>query len=472
MKRILLVGLLVFAVTSCGKKVFEPLYTKRPAIESIPKVTKVKLKVVPLQETKELFVNLLDKKKPNPDNFHNNPGVKYKLGKPPSIIIAVPQEVSVSEKKSIEYKEIDKVFRTDGYFNEAEQTIEQALLRKGFNVLARSKFEAKLRDLRDRANSKPWFWNDWVEKLLESGEYEVVKEEYKNQFQEGTITAMQYTEVISEIEKYRQEGVSGKNRKEDEMNDIAEVIRAAQTGSDRVDYLLQINELSIAAAGESMISIQDSYEVTNFMRENEGLSFGSLPTQLPVSISSNWLRAVFNAKLIEIKTGSIVWLGSHEIASHNATKIRVLFTIQKYVSNGEAVNKKIDDYNNELLKLKSDLEGISKDLASSYVQASKKRKFESSEEMNSYKKRLIARISELESSFSNKTALLKERIENSPQISNNPWEYAFTISKPILIPTIIAKDDTAQGKQKLIRHRKTLIKTLVKDLIETIEIIK
>lgn len=51
------------------------------------------------------------------------------------------------------------------------------------------------------------------------------------------------------------------------------------------------------------------------MNDNGRLSFGRLPNSLPAQISANWLRSFLNAKLIEIKTGSIVCLVSHEIES-------------------------------------------------------------------------------------------------------------------------------------------------------------
>lgn len=66
-------------------------------------------------------------------------------------------------------------------------------MRKGFNVLDRSKFEAKLRYLRDRTNSAKTYWYSNCDK-----------------------------------------------RTEDELVDISEVIRAAQTGEDQADYLLQM----------------------------------------------------------------------------------------------------------------------------------------------------------------------------------------------------------------------------------------
>ena len=50
-----------------------------------------------------------------------------------------------------------------------------------------------------------------------------------------------YVERMSEVDEISQIGLPGKNRKEDEMNDIAEVIRAAQTGADQAEFLLQIN---------------------------------------------------------------------------------------------------------------------------------------------------------------------------------------------------------------------------------------
>lgn len=475
LKKLLFLGLLSLLFTSCSKKIFEPLYTEIPAIAPIPSLTFVDSIQIPAEELKELVINLHVEKEPIKEEYINKPGAKIKLGKSPSILIAVPQEIVVSGKKlkafRSENKE-NKIFGTEGYFNVAEQAIEQALLTHGFNVLDRSKFEAKLRDLRDKANIKPWYWNDWTAKLLESGEYEVVKQEYQNQFEEGSIDASQLNEVVQVIKMYR-EGGAGKKRENDEMNDVAEMIRAAQTGSERADYLLQINEVSLYETGENIIMIKDLPEVKQFIKENKGLQFGKTPNTLPLSVTTNWLRTTCTAKLIEIQTGSIVWMGSHEIESNNADQTKITFQVVKNIANDTEVNGKINTYNTEIATLNKELKSIEKELYTSYMEASRKRKFESSDAMNAYKKRLVFKIENLEDSFVTTNNNLIKKLKNPPKIAKEPWKYAYAISSPISSPNLSFKSKlTTKAKQILVKHQKKLIKKVVNSLIETINIIK
>jgi predicted nucleic acid-binding Zn-ribbon protein len=471
MKKVLYITFISFALTSCSKKVFDPIYTTTPTLESVPKVAHLAEREIPPRERKELNINLFKAKSPLKDEYFNNPGAKKNsMGKAPSVIIAVPKQIAVSGKKSKEFEETDdhnKIFRTDGYYNEAEQAIERGLLSIGFNVLDRSKFEAKLRDLRDRANDKPWFWNDWTKKLLKSGEYDVVKNEYKKQFQEGTITAQQYTEVINEIDRQSQRGLPGKNRKEDEMNDIAEVIRAAQTGADQSDYLLQINEVSFSNAGDQKINLKEIPEVKDFIMENDGLVLGSGPHKLPVYIQSKWLRTGFNAKLIEIRTGSIVWIGSHELESMNTEHLKISFDIQKYVNNADEINDRIERYNSIINTQQADLENIKVKLRTAYATASRKKKFGNADEMNKFKNKLVLKIKNLESKYTKGIKLLNETIKNPPKIAKNPWTYQYDIAEPIYIPNLFDKN---VGEQDIIRHKRKLIKQVTKDLIKTIVI--
>ena len=476
LKKLILLVFISLFLTSCSKKVFEPIYTTIPTIASIPTITFIDSIKKPIQEKKELSINLYAEKKPNKEDYLNKLGAKIKLGKAPSILIAVPQEVVISGEKHKKFQvkdKVNKVFGTEGYFNEAEQAIENALLRHGFNVLDRSKFEAKLRDLRDKANVKPWYWNDWTAKLLESGEYAVVKQEYQNQFEEGTISELQLSEVVNVIETYRKGGSSTKKRENDEMNDIAEMIRAAQVGFDRADYLLQINEVSIYKTGENEILIKDSPEVKRFIEENDGLKFGTTPNTLPISVKTNWLRATFNAKLIEIQTGSIVWIGSHEIESNNADQTIVTFKVDKSIANNVEVNGKIIAHNKTIATLNNELKSIKKELYASYLEASRKRKFESSDEMNNYKKRLVFRIQNLEDSFLTKTNNLTKKLNNPPKIAKQPWKYSYTISSPTHRPNLDFKDKlSTKAQQLLLKHKKKLIKTITKSLINTINILK
>ncbi|OMP32171.1 hypothetical protein [Mangrovimonas sp. DI 80] len=454
---------LLLVLSSCGKKTFEPFYTTKPQLEHIPSYDNAEVNQVP--DTKELVLNV-DLKKEYPvksEDYYNNPGAqKNKNGKAPSVIIAVPQ---TNEQKDATTDNINtNDFNTDGYYNQAERAIEQALLRQGFNVLDRSKFEAKLRDLRDRANERPWWFSDWSEKLLENGEYDVVKQEYKKQLTDGKITPQQYTEVISEIDKVSQRGLPGKNREKDnqEMTDIAEVIRAAQNGADQADYLFQIN-LTFEPKSKSL-NISDYESVQEFVSHHAGLSYGSIPNQLPESVSLKWMKVLFNAKLIDINSGSIVWLGTYEIESSAADGLQLSFDIKKSVKNEKDIEGMFNSYNTKLYGLNYDLTKLESDLDTYYNLAMKKTKLGNKRELENYTNNLKRNIATAETSYTAKLNEYKSLINNPPSVGSNDWEYVYKVSQPELTPDF-------QNGQELLKHRKELLRIVTQDLINTIKII-
>jgi hypothetical protein len=463
--------LILLVVSGCSNKIFKPLYVEVPKVEAVPAVDYLPKKTVPSRERKQLFITLYEEKEPDTEDYFNNlTSATFSKPEKPSVIIAVPEEAGKGTKeKEFEEDDYNKIFRTSGYYNEAEQAIEKSLLRVGFDVLDRSKFEAKLRDLRDQASQRPWYWNDWTEKYLRNGDYDIVKEEYKRQYKEGEITIQQYSEVMDEIDKISKRGMPGKKREEDEMNDIAEVIRAAQTGTERADYLLQINEVSVADAGSRSFNITQLPEVQKFLEENEGLSFGNTNANLPTSIYSNWLRSEFNAKLIDIATGSIVWLGSHELESWSAEEITITFDVQKFVNNEDEINGEITAYNAKLQDISNRLETSFNELNKLYEEAQKKEKFKSSAELEAFTVSLKTSIKEKEEAYAQARADLQKHKQTAPSFSNNPWRYSYSVSSPIVEPNLLDEGtDNIQEQQRLIRHKEELIKQVTDGLIKTI----
>ncbi len=475
MSKYLSLAIISFLLLACGKKSFKPIYNAKPIISNLPDYDFIDERNVPQDESFTLRFALSTNSTPNEEEYFNNPGAISSDGKAPTVIIAPPKEIEILGEKVKEFDgahlQFDKVFKTDGYFNEAEQAIEKALLKIGFNVLDRSKFEAKLRDLRDRANERPYWYNTWTEKLLENGEYDVVKDEYKKQLKEGVITTPQYMEIINEVDKRSQRGLPGKKREEDEMNDIAEVIRAAQTGADQAEYLLQINEVTVSDAGDRTLKINELEDVQDFIDEHHGLKFGRLPKSLPASIPSKWLRATFNAKLIEVKSGSIVWIGSHEIESSSAEEIEISFDVDKNISNEDDVNGSIQQYNKRIKKENEELLKLNVELSSLYEEAMVEKKLDNSASLVSYTSTLKSKITGKESAYNDKLNSMRELLNNSPLKSSKNWEYSYDVGSPIVNPDLLAiGQNGGEGEQRFKQHRKKLINKITQELIGTIMI--
>ena len=171
-------GIFLISVLGCGSKMFEPMYAKIPTAKAAPTVTYIDRRDYPASEIKMLNLTITNGVLPDIENYFNNPGALYrKDSSAPTVIISIPIERSKHKKEgeSTHIGQEGAIYESDGYYNEAEQAIEGALIRQGFNVLDRSKFEAKLRDLRDRGNDNRYWWSDY-EALIESNKFDKVKE--------------------------------------------------------------------------------------------------------------------------------------------------------------------------------------------------------------------------------------------------------------------------------------------------------
>lgn len=179
------------------------------------------------------------------------------------------------------------------------------------------------------------------------------------------------------------------------------------------------------------------------MNDNGRLSFGRLPNSLPAQISANWLRSFLNAKLIEIKTGSIVCLVSHEIESWAAQEVNVTINIAKKVSSEDSINGKISEYNSRLKSNQGRFIDVQEELRMIYNQNLIKRKYDNKDALENAERTIKSKISRLEEE---QRALASDidRLQYNPTSFNlNPWEYRYVVQEPIIIPNL------SQHKNKL-----------------------
>lgn len=472
-KAFLLIGLAFLA--SCSSKIFEPIYEHTPLPPSAPEVALVPERTPPAANREKLVISLKQESKPGEDEFFNNPGaLKGENGKAPTVILSVPEEPEGNKTASLNQSNqnfLDEVFKTVGYYNEAEQAIEVALLRKGFNVLDRSKFEAKLRNLRDRANSATYWWSNY-NSLIEKKDYQALKDILANQLKEGKISDTEYMQRMEEIDEKSQLGWAGTKRSEDELIDIAEVIRVAEVGDNKADYILQINSVSVSEAGNRPLEIRNRPEVDSFLANNPGIQFGASQNSLPYTVEARWLRVMFSAKLIDIKTGSIVWLGTHELESWVAEDIKILIDVQRSVNNQQDINNAIRKHNLAIQEKNEDWIKTQELLANAYEEASTKQKFDSKSQAVQYKTSLEQRIKSLEDDLNNKEKELSRLMEYKPSELEKDWTYSYVVSSPVILPDLLADGEKSiEGQQTLLKHRRELIKVVTQQLIDTISII-
>jgi hypothetical protein len=463
-------------LSACSSKIFEPLYTTVPLLPKAPSVSFIAERTTPPVEREQLVISLKQESKPGEDEFFNNPGAARKAdGKSPSVILSVPEEPQNDNallKTQGTNNYLDEVFKTVGYYNEAEQAIEVALLRKGFNVLDRSKFEAKLRNMRDRANSSNYWWSSY-NSLIEKKDYQAIKDILANQVKEGAITQAEYLNRLAEIDQNSQLGWGGSKRSEDEMNDIAEVIRVAETGNTQASYILQINSVSVSEAGHRPIEIRNKAEVLAFLEANPGIQIGKESNMIPFTVDARWLQVMFSAKLIDINTGSIVWLGTHELESWVAEDIKIVFDVQRSVNNGEEVNNGIRKHNAAIRAKSEEVAKLTGELKVAYESAMVKQKFETKSEVSQFKNELQQKIKNLEGQIETKEKELAKLVDYKPAELDREWTYTYVVSKPIILPDLLADGEKSiEGQQTLLKHRRELIKVVTQQLIDTITIEK
>ncbi|XQW86259.1 hypothetical protein ACOYR1_05900 [Thalassotalea piscium] len=347
----------------------------------------------------------------------------------------------------------DETFKTAEYFNKAEQEIEKSLLRKNFTVLDRSKFEAELRDRRakDSGSSTSTAKDAEIKNLEEKlAAQRITNAEY--------ITGLQNIETKYDIfsqESTRKAGVN-------ELVDISELIRAAQQGTIQADYILQVNSFDLGPISDRQLFVSDHTQISNLINQYPGLD-EALEDAGVATITQPGYFGYLNAKLIEVKTGSIVWVGEHRVDSSNVTDIKIGLNISRQVSNDADIAMIIAKYNDAVEKKR--VEAINIGRSTQYEG------LDSSVQMS----RLA--------SYNQAIRELNEMISTPPELPT--WQYSYNIASPSVKPSFpsffdlknMEKDSFSSKsansqflrlKQRMVKHQTDIAKIVSKELIATI----
>ncbi len=492
-QRILRTALVALTVVGCGKPTSAPLLQTVPQLQGIPEFAPLSMRQVPETVRDQLVLRLA----PNParvapdrEEYVNSPGAQApEPGGRPSVIISVPLEATQAARRAADLRAQGlapasttnaanagagalESFQTDGYYNEAEQQIETALIRRGFDVRDRSRFEATLRDLRDRGDAGGQCFGSDFCRVAEAAGVDVARNQLRTQLENGDIEIGEYQRILEEVNRRAIESAPGQRRTEDEMIDIAEVIRAAQSGTETADYLLQISLVQVEPSYDRQFEIGAFRETRDFMGRHPGLQLGNGEGQLPAAVPARWFRAEFNAKLMSIRTGSIVWLGNHELQSQDAEPLTITIDIERRVANGEAVLNAIRDFNGRGDQLIRQAAQTRSQLEALYSVAQSPRQFENEEAMQAWENETRSRISALERQYTGLRQQLVEHAANRPPEFSEDFQYAYAVSTPRVDPNLTDFDvNDRQAQERLDAHRSALIRALTRSLIETIQVI-
>ncbi|MFT5688002.1 MAG: hypothetical protein ACJAZN_001550 [Planctomycetota bacterium] len=353
------------------------------------------------------------------------------------IVISVPVEEQLREERRKESgigaqsgdDEGISSFKTTGYFNRAEQQIVRSLIGKGFIVLDRSKFEAKLRDQREEANRNYYSRNN------EAKDAEI--EAAADKKEAGLLTVDQWANELAEIEKKyitRSKDSGRKAGQAKELVDNSELIRAAQSGEIRSDFILQVNTFNTAGIADERLYLTSFKEIEDVCKANPGLRQAYERSGSNI-ITRPGFFGYLNAKLIDVQTGAIVWVGEHRVTTENVLKGGFTITVpsSKRVSNGEELNKQIKEYNKALRQMSIEATNLKSAIEAGNFQPAPGEVLTQNSLMNvkvAEYNALINRLSEMTAS-------------EGPKALRAPFEYKFVV-EPVELRPILPTAETLQ----------------------------
>lgn len=452
-------GYLLF--TGCAV-VSDPIYpstkraTKVPAIKQLDLLTPHKT-----QKTEFSLVHKGSSMIPDEDNYVNTASSKIDLKKFPTIVIALPVERNAKRGKAEDSLNKTAAFKTEGYLNKAEPNVEKELMRFGFNVIDRSKFEAKLRTLRDSTKYDTKYYRKQSEIYDEKVSY------LKQQKADGKISAEDYFNKLSEAD------LDSRSRKVDnkEIVDMSELIRAAQSNGVKADYILQLNEIVEYSAYQTSISIKGLPEIKDYMSLNPDLEYGTKENNIPSSFPVGVYQVVFGAKLINVQSGKVQWVGTHELNSLDIESITASFSIIKEDISTENLNTKIQVQNNKALRVYDEAKERQSSLNSFYKKASIAREYKNESVQTIYERSLKQSISANERTLTQNIKKIKDLNLNAVPIKHKS-KFSYYGSQLVVSPDFNVNQSTLSREQqkRILKHRQKLLNKTIRSLLNTIKV--
>lgn len=366
------------------------------------------------------------------------------------------------KKSAMQIEQIEKLndkadidqFSTAAYFNKAEQGIEKSLLKIGFTVMDRSKFEAELRDRREqkgKSNDNSRALNSEIKRL-------------DKQRENGLITDEKHTSLIHEAENKYSNDSSGNSRKagKKELVDISELIRAAQEGKSKADYILQVNSFEIKPIDDSEIFLAKQDEIKALYTEHPELKRENKEKGFSTIVQPGYF-AYLNAKLIEVESGNIVWVGEHRVESENVLNIDVEMSMARQVNNEQEVKSYASKYNKKIKKQRAELSNLLR-LANNL-----------DIDEDQQKRRIYA--------YNNALEQYKRLISSPTELPE--WQFEYSVSEPSIDPQFPSayslmqlkrESNSSQEKHnkfirlnnRVAKHKSALAKLVSQELINTI----
>jgi hypothetical protein len=127
------------------------------------------------------------------------------------------------------------------------------------------------------------------------------------------------------------------------LQTLPELLLAARDGDVTADYVLQINQLEPLEGETQWIAPLERREVQSFAANHRGLAESGALAPFEIDV----VEAVFNAKLIEVATGEVAWVGSHSVDSLDILPrgLEVTLTVNPEVVNASGLSEAAERHN-------------------------------------------------------------------------------------------------------------------------------
>ena len=271
-------------------------------------------------------------------------------------------------------------------------------------------------------------------------------------------------EMMTKIEsEFALGSEGGAGRDKDEMSDTAEVLRAALLGDkDEVkpDYLLQMR-LTIPTTFPRPLSLKDRPELAAFFKANPDFSDiqqydpsvkgseAKVHSAFPIRIQTPWHYAESESKLIDIKTGSVLWIGSIRSQSYHIEKFTIAYAITRVIDKawGDNVTKAVSEHNAELDRLEKEARKAEVKLKATYQRFQNTVQLDS-EQVAGYEALRQREINEAQRAYSAACNALTNHQSAPPAKATERPRFLYVVSDPLITPDLRVTLEMLNGQSQ------------------------
>jgi hypothetical protein len=257
------------------------------------------------------------------------------------------------------------------------------------------------------------------------------------------------------------------------MPDMSRVLAAAQSVPSPADYLFQVERLVVEASDDRSLRIGNRPETRAHVEANPGLSVGGDAGQVPSELPSRWYRTEMSARLLDVGTGSIVWLGSHDLESPDAEPdgLEVRIATERVVADVGRINAALAVWNDSATALAANATSVREEIREVYAEGSTSREFDSDEAALAWQRQTIAAADRLERRYRDLVEALSRLTSAPPSEYREPWTFRYVVSPPVVDPDLAPDGLAEQGRSRLIdAHLDRLVRAVAASLVNTIVI--